>query len=76
MLSPSTARFDRLDKMQVYARERVEHVWLVSPDEHVVEVDRLGGATWARVAAEGSDARVRLPPFDAIELDLALLWRD
>ena len=31
VLSPSTAASDRAEKMPIYARERVAHVWLVDP---------------------------------------------
>ena len=74
VLSPSTARHDLTRKMRIYARERVSHVWLVEPLARWVEVRRLDGDTYRVICTEGDDTRARLEPFDAIELDLAVLW--
>jgi len=73
-LSPSTRAHDRVRKMPVYAREEVQHVWLVDADVQLVEVFRLDGETYRLVATHDGDVTVRLEPFDAIELDLAALW--
>ena len=73
-MSPSTASLDRVKKLTIYARERVPHAWLVDPLGQTVEVLRLENARWTIVTTcAGSDV-VRLEPFDAIELDLTLLW--
>lgn len=75
VLSPSTAQSDRAEKMPLYARHGVGHVWLVDPDACTLEVYRRQGELWLLVATHGGDAKVRAEPFDAIELDLAALWR-
>jgi Uma2 family endonuclease len=74
VLSPSTSQLDRSAKLPVYAREQVAHVWLVDPIEQYLEVLRLDGATYRIVSTYVADARVRAEPFDAIELDLSILW--
>lgn len=74
VLSPSTATIDRAEKLPAYAREGVAHVWLASPLEKTLEVFRLDGATYRLLATHSDDAKVRIEPFDAIELDLAALW--
>jgi Uma2 family endonuclease len=76
VLSPSTEKIDRSDKLGIYAREGVRHAWLVNPIQRLLEVLRLDDGQWVRVAAYRDDARVRAEPFDAIELDLAVLWAD
>ena len=55
VLSESTEAVDRAEKMPVYAREGVRHVWLVDPGLRTLEV-------------------FRLEPFDAIEINVSLLW--
>lgn len=50
------------------------HVWLVDPLEQYLEVLRLDGETYRLIATHVADAKVRVEPFDAIELDLAILW--
>ena len=74
VLSPSTQAIDRSDKMDVYLRERVRHVWHVEPIGQTLEVFEIGEGEWRRIASWRGDAKVRAKPFDAIELDLAVLW--
>ena len=74
VLSPSTARLDRLKKLRVYARERVTDVWLVDPLQRLVEALRLDGERWTIVGTYGGNDVVRLAPFADIELQLAWLW--
>jgi Uma2 family endonuclease len=74
ILSPSTAKDDRVLKMPIYAREAVPHLWLVDPDLRTLEVYALNRDHWLLLNAYKEDDKVRAPPFDAIELDLAVLW--
>jgi Uma2 family endonuclease len=76
VLSPRTARIDRVRKIPIYAREGVTHAWLLDPREHTLEVLRREGPRWLIADTYGGDARVRAEPFDAIELDLGVLWAD
>lgn len=41
MLSPSTAKYDRKDKMRVYSRTGVKEYWLVNPKTRLVQGYRL-----------------------------------
>jgi Uma2 family endonuclease len=75
VLSPSTGALDRARKLPIYARERVAHAWLVDPALRTLEVFRREGGGWFLVATFEGDRRVRAEPFDALELDLSLLWR-
>lgn len=74
VLSRSTEKIDRVDKMSIYAAEGVNHVWLVHPIRRTLEVLRLHEGRWLTAATHNGDQRVRAEPFDAIELDLSLLW--
>ncbi|MDP3217424.1 MAG: Uma2 family endonuclease [Deltaproteobacteria bacterium] len=74
VLSPSTEEVDRGRKLDIYRREGVGHVWLVSPTLRSVEVLRRHDLGWLLVATFWGDAVVRAEPFDAVELDLAGLW--
>ena len=76
VLSPSTAALDRVKKLSVYAREHVSHAWLVDPVAHTLEVLRLEGNRWTIVSAGSGLAILRAEPFEAIELDLSLLWEE
>jgi Uma2 family endonuclease len=74
VLSPSTERVDRGRKLDLYRREGVAHVWLVSPALQTLEVLRRHDLGWLLVATFAGDTAVRAEPFDAVELDLAGLW--
>ncbi|QSQ28479.1 Uma2 family endonuclease [Pyxidicoccus parkwayensis] len=75
-LSPSTAALDRDRKMTVYAREGVRHVWLIDPRPRTLEVFRLEGGHYLRLATWKGEATVRAEPFDALALELHRLWED
>jgi Uma2 family endonuclease len=74
VLSPSTAGVDRVRKGRIYARERVQHVWFVDPTAQVLEVWRFDGEGYRVALTAASDEKVRAEPFEAIELDLSILW--
>jgi Uma2 family endonuclease len=76
VLSPKTAKVDRTDKLPIYARELVAHTWLVDPLLRTLEVLRFDGARWAIVGAHRDEAKVRAEPFEAIEIELSVLWAD
>jgi Uma2 family endonuclease len=74
VVSPSTQGFDRKEKMDVYARERVPYAWLVDPLAKLLEVWRLEGDKWMRLGTWRGDVLIRAEPFEAIELELGALW--
>jgi len=75
ILSPSTAQIDRVRKMPVYAQHGVGHVWLVDPVLRSLEVFALDGQSYRVTSAHAEAEVVHAPPFDAIGLDLSLLWQ-
>ncbi len=74
VLSPSTAGIDRVEKMGIYAREGVAWAWLVDALAKTLEIYALTNGVWSRLDAFHGEPKVRARPFDAIELDLAILW--
>ncbi len=76
VMSPGTEAMDRARKLPLYARESVHHVWLVDPLQRTLEVLRRDGPAWLIVAVHEGNVKVRAEPFDAIELDLSILWAD
>ena len=74
ILSPSTARFDRKTKLPIYAQAEVQHAWILDPDVRRLEVLRRRGENWTIAAAHQNTDKVRAEPFEALELDLSLLW--
>lgn len=75
ILSPSTARTDRILKMPLYAEQGVQHCWLVDPELKTLEIYRLGSdGYWTLIATLKDDDPVRQPPFEMIEFPLDMLW--
>jgi Uma2 family endonuclease len=75
VLSPSTQALDRAEKMPFYAREGVAHAWLVDPIARTIEAYQLEAKRWVVVGAWRDEAVLRLAPFDAIDIELAALWK-
>lgn len=74
ILSPSTARKDRVIKLPMYARWGVKHVWLVDPDVRVLEAYALTDSGWLLLGSLQEDDEVKMPPFDAVPFGLGVLW--
>ena len=74
VLSPSTEHRDRQEKMAAYARERVAWLWLLSPKKKCLEAYRLEGDGYRGLGEWADGAKARIAPFEAIELELSVLW--
>lgn len=74
IISPSTARADRTDKLRVYAAHGVGHCWFVDPDVRTLEVMALAGANWLLLATYKDADAVAAPPFEAPAFVLDVLW--
>ncbi|MBI4510563.1 MAG: Uma2 family endonuclease [Deltaproteobacteria bacterium] len=74
VLSPSTKAEDLAVKLPLYAHARVRHAWLLDPEARTLEIYRLESSAWTLIVTHAGDARVWAEPFDAVELDLSLLW--
>ncbi|HZJ64320.1 MAG TPA: Uma2 family endonuclease [Kofleriaceae bacterium] len=76
VLSPSTEKVDRAEKLPIYAAAGVRHVWLINPTIRTLEVLRLEEAKWVMLAVHRDDQEFRAEPFEALSLQLATLWAD
>jgi Uma2 family endonuclease len=74
VLSPSTKALDRARKMAVYAREGVRHLWLVDPEPRTLEVYRLENGRWSLLGTHVGAVTVHAEPFEALALELGVLW--
>lgn len=74
VLSPRTARTDRMVKLPKYAKAGVGYVWLIEPTTRTLETFKLQGKEWLLVASFVGDEKVRAEPFEAVELELGALW--
>jgi Uma2 family endonuclease len=73
--SKSTEKFDRKRKLPIYAAAKVAHVWIIHPTQRTLQVLRRHEDHWLEVGYHTDEETVRAEPFDAIEIELAQLWR-
>ena len=64
VLSPTTARADRVLKLPLYARAGVRWTWLIDTEGRFVEVYESVGERPVRVASATDEERIALPPFE------------
>ncbi|MGK3992854.1 Uma2 family endonuclease [Sorangium sp. So ce1024] len=76
VLSPTTARNDRVKKMRVYQRCGVPHTWIVDPEEQTLMVYRWTPDGHLLILAAERGERVRAEPFVEVELDMDALFGD
>ncbi len=74
VLSPSTARIDRIEKMPVYAHYGVPYLWLVDPLARTLEAYTLENGRWVVMGLYGNETETTIPPFGDIPLALTDLW--
>ena len=74
VLSPSTARNDRVAKRRLYAQHGVKHYWLVDPETRTLEALELREGVWLEVGVYDEESVVRIRPFEDIELPVGRLF--
>lgn len=78
ILSPSRSTSAQVAKMHAYAREGLRYAWLLDPFDRTLQVLKLNEERqWLMLAGFGAfmgHTHIRAVPFNAIEIDLALLW--
>ncbi|MBI3768271.1 MAG: Uma2 family endonuclease [Deltaproteobacteria bacterium] len=74
VLSPTTARIDRGQKMRIYAREAVGHLWLVDPIARTLEIYRLEHGRWVPAVTHGGTQPIHAAPFAAVALEIGRWW--
>jgi Uncharacterized protein conserved in cyanobacteria len=73
-VSTKTAQLDRYRKLPRYAKHEIPHDWIVDPVAFGVEVYRLEQRHWTLVETRHGDVAIRAEPFEAGEINLALMW--
>jgi Uma2 family endonuclease len=76
VLSKSTEKTDRAEKLAIYAKFGVKHAWLIHPRQRTLEALRLREGKWLTLGVYKDFDRAKIEPFDAIEFDLGALWTD
>jgi Uma2 family endonuclease len=74
VLSPSTAVVDRTRKQEIYRKQGVPWLWFLDPVARTIEVLSRGEAAWTVAGTFGGEGEARIPPFDAVSIDVGVLW--
>ena len=74
VLSPSTARHDKISKIRIYAVNAIPYYWILDPINKILEVLILQGENYQTAMTFGENDKVSAPPFEEIELNLGDLW--
>lgn len=72
VLSPSTASFDQVKKRRVYETAGVRWLWFLDPLGRTLQAFDLDEKAFLGTWGPGESPRV--PPFDALELELDEIW--
>lgn len=74
IVSPSSRRKDRLQKLQIYQKAGVEHYWLVDPEDKALECFHLMKGVYSLVATGMDEDVVDHPVFLGLTISLKALW--
>ena len=74
VLSPSTARYDKLEKRDIYAAHKVQYLWFVDPEGKTLEAFELQGGNWVLLKTFAHAMDVDAAPFGAVPFALRSLW--
>ena len=69
-----TARRDRVEKLDLYARYGVPEYWIVDPDSQVIEFLVNEGGRF--VVQSPANDRYRSPRLPEVEIELSAFWRE
>jgi Uma2 family endonuclease len=76
IISPSTARRDRVDKFNAYAAFGVRHYWLIDPDECILQAFVLDNGRYAAEAALGTEDIFEPSLFPGLRILLSQLFEN
>jgi Uma2 family endonuclease len=76
IVSPGHERKDTLTLFLLLQRHRVPFYWLIWPEDRILVAYGLDGDHYRVIATLSEPARVRVPPFEEIEIDLAYILGD
>jgi Uma2 family endonuclease len=74
VISPTSAKRDRVDKRALYARAGVAHYWLVDPEARTLEALELRAGRWLELGAYTDGDCARIAPFEQVELEVGRLF--
>ena len=74
ILSPSTPRYDLVDKLRTLEKNGVPYYWVVDPEHEILTVHRLGREGYVNALTAGIGDNVRAEPCESVEISVAALF--
>jgi Uma2 family endonuclease len=76
ILSPSNAGNDTVKKLRIYHRYQIPYYWIIDPLAETLTAHRFTEGGYLLVLAAERGEKVRAEPFEAIELQVGVLFGD
>jgi Uma2 family endonuclease len=73
IISPGHEKNDTVRIPLLLRRHRVPWYWIIAPEERTLIVHALDDGNWRVVATLTDWDRARVPPFEAVDLDLGAM---
>jgi len=70
IVSPGHEKKDTLTIPLLLRRHQVPHYWIIWPEDRALVAYALDGGEWRVMVTLNGAERARIPPFEAVELDL------
>jgi len=70
ILSPSTGKYDKVEKSKMYYRHGVKEYWIVDPDHKVIEIFVPGEKNWILFQSYDEEDTLTSPLLDGLEIQL------
>ncbi len=74
IVSPSGQARDRVRKANLYLSAGIPHYWIVDPPERTLEAFEARENAWVRLGGWTDGNVARIPPFEAVEIDVGGLF--
>lgn len=74
VLDPRCEARDRVRKADLYLDSGIPHYWIVDSAERTLEAFAAREGFWVRLGAWTDGSSVRIPPFEAVEIDISGLY--
>ena len=74
VLSVTNAETDLGKKLLAYHAAGIPHYWIVDPEHETLTVYRFSDQGYVVVLTSGRREVVRAPPFEEIEIEIAMLF--
>ncbi|MDP2106255.1 MAG: Uma2 family endonuclease [Desulfobulbaceae bacterium] len=74
IVSPGTARIDRVKKTNIYGQHRVPYYWIIDPIIKTLEVLKNEAGRWLIIGTYAENDKIHDEPFQEVEINLSDLW--